>query len=483
MNLPFLRRYLPGLTLAVALAALYFYDLAGVGVLSTDEPRYAAIGIAMAQSGDFITPRLWGSPWFEKPPLLYWMTAAGAWSGFGPEAAGRFPVALLSVGFLLASFFLLKREFGVHAAAAATVLLATSTGWLAYSSLCLTDIPLAVFFSLAMFLSLPLLQADSPTARWRFVAIGLCLGLAILAKGLVPLALLMPWAWFLRRQWRWWWRTIVAAAVVALPWYLAVYERNGYVFVQEFFIRHHLERLYSASLQHVQPWYYYIPVLLAGLFPWTPALLFLPRNRGAWDLRRRFLLATVCWGLFFFSVSLNKLPGYLLPILPPLFALIGSHFQQAPIIRINWGILLACALLIAVIPLIASVIPGSLARGRFTLSPLAGFNRTTFFYVVAPFAVVMLARRAWVAPLLVLSVIAGGLYLKSVAYPMLDREVSARSLWRDLQKRSNDICDGGANRDWIYGLSFYRGSAIPPCSPNDTRINIRSAGHTRPVLP
>jgi 4-amino-4-deoxy-L-arabinose transferase-like glycosyltransferase len=483
LNLPFLRRYLPGFTLAVALVALYFYNLAGVGVLSTDEPRYAAIGIAMAQSGDFITPRLWGSPWFEKPPLLYWMTAAGARGGFGPEAAGRFPVALLSVGFLLASFFLLKREFGVQAAAVATVVLATSAGWLAYSCLCLTDIPLAVFFSLAIFLSLSLLQPNWPPARLRFVAIGLCLGLAILAKGLVPIALLVPWAWFLRRQWRCWWLMIVAAAVVALPWYIAVYERNGYVFVQEFFIRHHFERLYSASLQHVQPWYYYLPVLLAGLFPWTPALLLLPRNRTSWDLRRRFLLATVCWGLFFFSVSLNKLPGYLLPILPPLFALIGGQFQQAPVIRANWGILLACALLIAVVPLLASVIPESLAGGRFTLSSLAGFNRTTSFYVVAPFAVVMLARRAWVAPLLALSVIAGGLYLKSVAFPVLDREVSARSLWREIQTRSVDICDAGANRDWIYGLSFYRGSAIQPCSPNDVRLHIRSIGHARPVLP
>jgi 4-amino-4-deoxy-L-arabinose transferase-like glycosyltransferase len=330
---------------------------------------------------------------------------------------------------------------------------------------------------------MPLLEPDCPSAKWRFIAIGVCLGLSTLAKGLVPLALFPPWAWFLRRQWRRWWLTITAAAFVALPWYIAVYQRNGYTFVQEFFIRHHLERLYSPSLQHVQPWYYYIPVLLAGLFPWTPALLLLPRHRSGWDVRRRFLLAIVCWGLFFFSVSLNKLPGYLLPLFPPLFALVGAHYQQVPIVRTNWGILLSCALLIALIPLLASIIPESLARGRFTWSSLAGFNRTTFFYVVAPFAVVVMARRAWVAPLLALSVIAGGLYLKSVAFPVLDRDVSARGLWRELQKRSADICDAGANRDWIYGLNFYRGSAIPPCSPNDTRIHIRSVGHARPVLP
>jgi 4-amino-4-deoxy-L-arabinose transferase-like glycosyltransferase len=480
LNLPFLRRYLPGLTLALALAALYFYNLNGVGVLSTDEPRYAAIGIAMARTGDFITPRLWGSPWFEKPPLLYWMTAAGALCGFGPEVAARLPVALLSGAFLLTSFFLLKRVFGTQAASVATVLLATSAGWVAYSNLCLTDIPLAVFFSLAMFLSLPLL--DGPAKTWRFLAIGVCLGLAMLAKGLVPLALLLPWAWLLRRHWRRWWLTAVAAAAVALPWYVAVYERNGHVFIEEFFIRHHFERLYSASLQHVQPWYYYLPVLLAGLVPWTPALFLLPRNRAGWDLRRQFLLAIVCWGLLFFSISLNKLPGYLLPILPALFALIGSHYEEKPLARTNWAILLACALLIGQMPLLASFLPDSLARGRFALKSFSGLNRTTFFYVAAPVAVVLLARRAWVAPLLALSVVAAGLYLKAIAYPALDREVSARALWREIQSRSDDICDAGANRDWIYGLSFYRGALVPPCARNDTRMPIRSDGHARPVL-
>ena len=72
------RRLLPLVTLAVAIAALYLYKLDGVGVFGPDEPRYAAIGRSMAQTGDLVTPQLWGAPWFEKPPLLYWMTAAGA---------------------------------------------------------------------------------------------------------------------------------------------------------------------------------------------------------------------------------------------------------------------------------------------------------------------------------------------------------------------------------------------------------------------
>src|SRR5581483_12519379 len=100
----------------------------------------------------------------------------------------------------------------------------------------------------------------------------ICLGLGTLAKGLVPLALAIPLFWFLRPFWRKWWLSFVAGAIVALPWYEAVYSRNGYPFIQDFFLKQQFERLYSASLQHVQPWYFYFSVLLAGMFPWTPAL-------------------------------------------------------------------------------------------------------------------------------------------------------------------------------------------------------------------
>src|SRR5438309_10369076 len=99
------------------MAGFYLYKLDGVGILGKDEPRYVAIGRAMAQTGDWLTPRLWGSPWFEKPPLLYWMTAAGTAIGLGPELSGRLPVVLFSLAFLGVMFVVLRREFGTTAAA------------------------------------------------------------------------------------------------------------------------------------------------------------------------------------------------------------------------------------------------------------------------------------------------------------------------------------------------------------------------------
>ena len=127
----------------VPLLVMYLLDLGGVGFLGPDEPRYASIGREMARSGDWITPRLDGEPWFEKPPLLYWMIAAGRRIHLPDEWAARLPVALLSAGFLVFFFRLISREFSSRLALAALAILATSAGWVAFSFAALTDLPIA----------------------------------------------------------------------------------------------------------------------------------------------------------------------------------------------------------------------------------------------------------------------------------------------------------------------------------------------------
>jgi len=474
--LSFLRRYLPLITLTIAVIGLYLYNLDGVGVLGPDEPRYAAIGNAMAQTGDFVTPKLWGSPWYEKPPLLYWITAAGRYAGLNADLSGRLPVALVSLVFLSVFYALMRSEFGRTSAGFAAFTLATSASWLAYSNLCLTDLPLAVFFTLAVLLALPLLRETPKSSHLtaRFIAIGVFLGLGALAKGLVPFVLCLPFFWFLRRFWRHWWLSIVACFAVAAPWYFAVYLRNGEPFIQEFFVKHHLERLYSASLQHVQPVYYYIPVLLAALFPWTPLFFLLHPRRVTWDDRKRFLVAIIVFGLVFFTISRNKLPGYLLPLVPALFMLLGAHFQEKRIVDLGRSWLFSCALLIALIPLIASILPESLSLGKMSFAAIGSISRLEIFYILLPLAAVLLARKQWVAPLLILCIVAEGIYLKYVTYPALDQQVSARGMWRQVQFMPGRICDGGTNRNWLYGLTFYRGSPYPPCAEGKFDYALRS---------
>lgn len=470
-----LRRWLPALTVAAGTAALYFFDVGAVGVLGPDEPRYIAIGRAMAATGDLITPRLWGSPWFEKPPLLYWMTAVATWSGLGPELSGRIPVILLSLLFLVASFFLLRREFGETAASLSCVSLATSAGWLAYSGLALTDIPLAVCFSTAVWVALPLVGGTATHIRLRIGTIGVLIGLGALAKGLVPIALAVPFLWFLRRYWKQWWIGLAACLVVALPWYLAVYSANGAPFVQEFFIRHHFQRLYSKALEHVQPWWYYFPVLLLGVFPWTP-LLFANFRRTDWDERRKFLLSVVAFGLLIFSVSLNKLPGYLLPLLPALLALSCSRFT---VVKKRW--LFPTAVMMALIPLTGTVLPRSLENGHFSLAALHA-TKVDFFFILLPVATVLLGRRSWLPDLLLLCVVASGILVKSRVDRPLNNQVSARGLWNSVQPIADQVCDAGMNRDWLYGLSFYANHEIPACWQRPARYRLQGQGHREPVI-
>jgi 4-amino-4-deoxy-L-arabinose transferase-like glycosyltransferase len=482
--LPQTRRYLLIVTLAIAIASLYLYQLDGFGVYGPDEPRYAAIGRAMAQTGDWVTPKLWGIPWFEKPPLLYWMTATGTALGLSPDLCGRLPVALLSLVSLAAWFELLRREFNWRVAGISIGLLATSAWWLAFSGLCVTDLPLAVFFSFAVLLVLPLVRTEPDTRHLliRMAIVGACFGLAVLAKGLVPIALGLPFAWFLRRYWRNWWVALLTFGIVALPWYVAVYARNGFPFIQDFFIKHHLERVYSASLLHVQPPYYYFLVFLAAIFPWTGLTGLLLRPGQIWDGRRRFLLSVVAWGLIFFSIPLNKLPGYLLPLLPSFFALLGTVFENRRLSETSRGWWIASAVLIACIPLLVSVLPALLAAGKLTATSVSPLTRTEGFYVAVPIVLALVTRRSWAVLSLILCVVPEGLYLKAATFPVIDANVSARSLWRKITPIANEICDGGTNRDWIFGLSYYRGASFPPCSEGKFSYALRTRRRGVPDL-
>jgi 4-amino-4-deoxy-L-arabinose transferase-like glycosyltransferase len=337
---------------------------------------------------------------------------------------------------------------------------------------------------LALFLALPLVRTEPlmELVSWRFVLIGACLGFGILAKGFVPLALCLPFSWFLRRFWRRWWPALLSCAIIAAPWYLAVYVYNGNQFLEEFFWRHHVQRLYSASLHHVQPWYYYFPVLLAGLFPWTP-LIGLLASKQAWRDERPWFLATVfCFGFFLFSISLNKLPGYLLPLLPAMFVLVALQFQKVSTSRMGRVWLLPCALLISIIPMLPRALPQWLSVWRFSSLPISSFRGADLFYLAVAIAAVFVARRSWAVLLLVLCITWEGSYLKDMVYPVLDREVSARGLWREIKALPGTVCDAGVNREWQYGLAFYRGAPIPSCQIGKFDFALRPLPHGPPVI-
>jgi 4-amino-4-deoxy-L-arabinose transferase-like glycosyltransferase len=235
-------------------------------------------------------------------------------------------------------------------------------------------------------------------------------------------------------------------------------------------------------LEHVQPWYYYFPVLLGGLVPWTPLIGVLASKPAGRDERRRFLAGVFGFGFLLFSTSLNKLPGYLLPLLPALFVLIALQFEEIRASRVRRLWLLPCALLISIIPMLARPLPVWLSVWRLSSLPIKSFTRADLFYLAIPLALVFLARRSWAVLLLVVCVTAGAIYLKAIAYPVLDREVSARGLWHEIEALPGSVCDAGLNREWQYGLAFYRRSLLPDCRTGQFDFALRPGPHGPPVI-
>ncbi len=467
------------LVAAIALYLLFFHALTGTGLLGPDEPRYAAIGREMARSGDWLTPRLWGEAWFEKPPLLYWMTAVGFSVGLGPELAPRLPVAIVSVAFFPFFFFALRRE-GL-APAFSTAILATTAGWLAYSHAAVTDLPMTAAFSAAMLLALPWIDRGD---RRGLTGAAALLGIAVLAKGLVPLALAAPAAWMARRRLRDLLRPgpIAAFLAIAAPWYVAMTLRYGWVFIDEFFVRQHFERLATGSIQHFQPFWFYVPVLLAGLFSWIPVVPLACRRRLYADRKRRFFLLWIAFGFVLFSVSRNKLPGYVLPLFPPAAALLGAALEKAPRAR---AALAASAALLAAVPVIAAILPGALLRG-VTKTAAAAPPWPVFLPVAALAGAVWMldraGRRTAAVCAIAFAMAGAAAWMTTAVYPALDRTVSARGVWRTIESRAAEVCVGNVNRGWRYNLNYYSGTPLPACSDTPRPVRIVEGAGGVPVV-
>jgi len=306
-------------------------------------------------------------------------------------------------------------------------------------------------------------------------------GLAVLAKGLVPLVLAAPL--LMGRHVRDWlrWRVLLPFFLVALPWYALCYWRNGWAFIHEFFVVHHFSRATSNALMHGQPVWFYLPILLAGLLPWTPLLGLMARRTVYRDGQRVFLAVWVLVVLVLFSISVNKLPGYILPLLPAAAALMALALDEVADARV-W--LAACAALLVAFPITAQVLPAAVMNG------LSRAPRPVFQAVwLAPAGVALLAwlleaRGKRVAA--VLAVAAGAAvgigYLKTLATPELDRSVSARGLWREIGGRAGEVCIGNVKRDWEYGLNYYSITPLPDCDKAPRALQVLPAAGGRAYL-
>jgi 4-amino-4-deoxy-L-arabinose transferase-like glycosyltransferase len=447
---------------AGAIYLLYFHGLGNVGLIGPDEPRYASVGREMFFSGDWVTPRLWGEAWFEKPPLEYWGIASAYSLGFDDNLAPRVFNALLAAAFLPLFWIVLRREFSAKVAWIATAILATSAGWIAESRIAVMDLPLTAMFAAAMLCGL---------TGW-YLAGAVFLALAVLAKGLVPLVLALPALWMLRYRWRKLALPAIVFLAIVQPWHIAMTARHGWAFFDEFILKHHFSRFADSSLQHVQPLWFFLPVALALIFPWTPLVALL-----RWPVtdRQRFLFMWFAWTMIFFSISRNKLPGYILPAIPPLAALMGIALAEArrPLV---WAA--GCGALLGLASLASDLLPSALAGGlrsaEWNIRPLPLILMTATGIVAGLW-------QGWRGVALTMVLIAG-LMVHRLS-PTLDYQVSARGIWREtIEPRRDDVCAEELHRAWRYGLNFYAIEPLPECSTEPKPLRIRQRGSEPPEI-
>lgn len=459
--------------LAAPLAFLfYLFGISAAGVLGPDEPRYASIGRAMAHTGDWITPRLWGAPWFEKPALLYWMTGAGFGLGLGPDLAPRLPVALLSLGFLAFFWWMARREFGCYIAWTATLILASSAGWCLYSESGVTDIPLSAPFAAAMIIGIGWVAKRE--TRLLPLA-GALFGLAVLAKGPVGLVLAAPLAVRWRDLTDWLRPRVLGPFLfVAAPWYVLCYLRNGPVFLNEFFWKHNVGRFTSPELQHSQPLWFYAPALAVLFLPWTPVILRYVWRQADGDSRRTYLALWAAWPLIFFSISVNKLPGYILPAFPAIALLAAIGLAEARAAGV-W--LAVSALLTAAFAAVAPMVDiGGIAHGLYPVfspillaAPAAG---------VAAWFLDRRGKRLAAVTVVVCATAVGIVDLKLE----LGHRFFARELWREVQPHAAETCAGRLDRSWRYGMNYYSwpDAYLPDCATSERALRIEQDGPNRP---
>jgi 4-amino-4-deoxy-L-arabinose transferase-like glycosyltransferase len=351
--------------LLLMVAVIWFGTLEYRKLIKPDEGRYAEIPREMIVSGDWVTPRLNDLKYFEKPPLQYWATAA-AYTVFGEHQwSSRLWPALTGFCGLLLVWFAGTRLFGREAGQYATLILGSSFLYVAIGHINTLDMGVTFFLTLGIvgLLLGQQAEADTRTRRnWLYCAWA-ALGLAVLSKGLIglvlPAAALVIYS-VLQRDLTPWKRLnlvtgLLMFLLVTAPWFILVMKANP-EFFERFFIYEHYTRFSTKDLGRYQPWYYFIPILLAGMLPWT-ILMFdtlLRTWKGSVYIGKafnpeRFLLIWVVFIYAFFSVSGSKLPSYLLPIFPALALLMGKRLAEMRERVLLWQ--LAPVLLVPVVTL------------------------------------------------------------------------------------------------------------------------------------
>ena len=517
-----------GIEFVILIAVTAYFMLFGLvpyfggdrlGLVGADEPRYAQIAREMLAAhsndchevharltphslrphdihasyeclvGGTVTPILYGRPWLEKPALYYWR-AMGFFKEFGvSDWSARLPSAS-GAGFLIILAFLHLRRFRPGGHLDAALIMASTVAIVGFARGASTDMQLAAPFCVGMLGWYAWYETGKKFWLFDLYFFG---AFATLAKGPVApfmaLAIIMAFLG-LRKEWSALRRTIWVPGVLlylamVLPWFIAVQRRNP-SFFREFFLQHNLERYTTNLYQHHQPFYFYAVVLLIGLMPWS-ALAFralwdaIGTSIAEWKARRQpsryighmragdafpeFLVLWAAFPIVFFSFSGSKLPGYILPSIPPLAILTGDWLFRTRRHGMPRWLLLTHAGLTGFLTFVLLLCPQYMVYAKIVPAPRT-FAWTAALGLLAAASVVVVVKRFGVLRLRAITLVPlmGCLYfLLGMNGDLLDLNYSARPLAREIVRTApgvHEVATLDVRRDLRYGVAFYRNQAI-----------------------
>ncbi len=486
-----------------------------IGLVGADEPRYAQIASEMLQQhsdichelharvfprslhlqdlqasfhcaeAGMITPILYGHPWLEKPALYYWRTMSfykefgiSDWVARLPSATGAYALVFL--------IFLHMRRFRPGGHLDAALITASATAVIAFARGASTDMQLAAPFCIGMLGWYAWYETGKKFWLFDLYFFG---AIATLAKGPVAIVLSLSIIVLfvgLRREWlvlrrMIWMPGIILFLVIVLPWFIAVQLRNP-TFYRFFLWEQNLERFATGRYQHHQNPFFYVIVLLLALMPWTVLAV-----RALWDSLEiavaewrvrhhpvRYLGHSragdafpeflVLWALFpvvFFSFSGSKLPGYILPAIPPLTILTGDYLFRIRRSGLSNGLLIAHGATAALLTFVLLLCPQYMVYQHF-VPPLRTLISALLIALAFGVAIVVLVKRfglQWIRSLTLIPVMGLLFFLLHTNGWLLDANYSARPLARHIAMLAPDVpllVTYHIRRDTDYGLCFYR---------------------------